>query len=314
MTKIMVLGSAHYTPKQVMDNDMLSLSLDTSDEWIQKMTGIKTRCIASDEDTSDLAVAAVKALLQQQSINLDQIKVILVATFTPDRFTPSVACLVQAKLGWNHLDIMAFDINAACSGFVAGMQVASGLLEQDGDIALVIGAEKTSKLMDWTNRNTCILFGDGAGVVAIEKHVQGQVPYFINRSVGDLTGILATPPIQQIPCHLEMVGSEVFKFAVDKMPQAIDEVLAKAKTALDDVDLIIPHQANQRIISYVAKKYNLPMDRFVLNLDRYGNTSAASIPIALSEAERTGRVKAGMKILLVGFGAGFTYGAALLQR
>lgn len=313
MFNIEIVGTGYYAPKKILTNDDLAKMVDTNDAWITQMTGIKERRIASEEETSDLAVKAVENLMEQYPIDRHKIRYIIVATFSPDQFTPSVACKVQAKLGLNGCQLQAFDVNAACSGFVYSLNIASRLLEEEGDIALVIGSEVISKLVDWSDRSTCILFGDGAGAMAISKQATGAKLVHYGMSIGDEQGFLKTKNIKDENCFVEMHGNEVFKFAVSKMPEAIEKVLAKANVDRSEIDYIIPHQANIRIIAHVAKKMKMEMEQFFVNIDQFGNTSAASIPMAIAQMNEQKILKKGMKIILVGFGAGFTYGATYLE-
>lgn len=312
MNKVKIVGSGYYVPENSMNNDDLSKLVETSDEWITQMTGIKNRHIVNEEENSDLATMAVKALIEKYELDIDKVRYLIVATFTPDQLLPSTACKVQAKLGWNGLNISAFDLNAACSGFVFSLQVATTLLENDGDIAIVIGSEVISNAIDWTDRNTCILFGDGAGAIAIEKNKEGTSMIHYTQTSGDLEGNLHTIMKDKREV-IEMKGSEVFKFAVNKMPIAIEKVLKKANISIEEIDYIIPHQANKRIIMNVLKKIGLKEQQMIVNVDQFGNTSAASIPIAFAQCVEQGLFKKGMKIIFVGFGAGFTYGATYIE-
>jgi 3-oxoacyl-[acyl-carrier-protein] synthase-3 len=301
---------------KVYNNDLEKI-VDTSDEWIKERTGIESRYISEEENTSDLGYEAAKQAIEDANINKEDIDVIIVATMTPDYFTPSCASLIQAKLGITN--VLAFDLNAACSGFLYAFQVACELVNHYKNI-LVIGSETVSKIIDWTNRDTCVLFGDGAGAVIINKG--NRDVYHFSNSIGnneDLVakGLSLTHNLQnqiQESHYLSMNGKNVFKFAVSAMKEAIEEVLNKANLTIDDIDYIIPHQANYRIISYVSKKMNIDIHKFYINLYEYGNTSSASIPIALSEAKQKGYINDHSRIILVGFGSGLTYGATLIER
>lgn len=304
---IKVMGTGRYAPSKVMTNDDFSKILDTNDEWITTRTGIKRRHIAENETAVDMAYKAALKAVEDRNYNKEDIDLIIVASITSPIKTPSIANLIQAKLGLNHKNIVAFDLNAACSGFVYALEVAASMLASGNyKGALVIGSEHMSSILDWTDRSTAILFGDAAGAAIIEhsKDPNDQA-YFWNGSRGDDTGILWIDP------KVKMAGRDVYKFAVDIMPKAIREVLAKANMKIEDIDLIIPHQANYRIIQSVAKDMDMPIDRFLMNLDEYGNTSAASIPFLLDEYKSTHtEVK---RVLMVGFGGGFTWGAAIMN-
>jgi len=304
---IKVMGTGRYAPDKVMTNDDFSKILDTNDEWITTRTGIKRRHIAENESAIDMAYKAALKAVSDRSYDKEKIDLIVVASITSPVKTPSIANLIQAKLGLNHKNIVAFDINAACSGFVYALEVASSMIATGNyKSALVIGSEHMTSILDWADRSTAILFGDAAGAAIIESSDDPKDnAYFWNGSRGDDTGILWIDP------KVKMAGRDVYKFAVDIMPKAIHKVLEKANLTIEDIDLIIPHQANYRIIQSVAKDMNLPIERFLMNLEEYGNTSAASIPFLLDEYKADNKqVK---KVLLVGFGGGFTWGAAILN-
>ncbi len=321
-----ILGTGSHAPKRVMSNNDLAQLVDTSDEWIFTRTGIRERRIAdADETTSDLATAAAQAALTDAGITADQIDLIIVATVTPDLPMPATACLVQARLGVPER-AACFDLQAACSGFIYALDNAWALLESGRyRHALVIGAEKLSSVLDWTDRTTCVLFGDAAGAVVIgptpagsSAAIEGVRLY----SAGGNTSLLCipgggsacpSPGPGDPPRHIQMKGREIFKFAVREMEDAARDILEQHGIAADEVDCVIPHQANLRIIDAIAQYLEIPVARFFVNLDRYGNTSAASIPLAIDEARRVGRVKPGDRTLLVAFGAGLTYGSALVR-
>ena len=319
---IKVLGSGAYVPTSILSNKQLESIVETSDEWIKARTGIKNRHIATTENTVELAYQSAKQAIEHANIDPTEIGLIIVATFTPEQLTPSTACLVQAKLGLNDVKMIAFDLNAACSGFVFAMSVANQFLKS-GAIkkALIIGAEVLSKIMDWDDRNTCVLFGDGAGAVVVEYDQDTTESFYLNSS-GDERGVLTTTPIavvnpltdnQAEPIHFQMNGQEVFKFAIHAIKETIMELLEQANLTIDEINLIIPHQANKRIIDKVVKDLKVPSEKFFLNLDNYGNTSAASIPIALKEAIDTRHIKSGDKIMLIGFGGGKTWGGCMIS-
>jgi len=304
---IKVVSSGKYVPSTLITNEDLEKLVETSDEWIMTRTGIKTRHKAVDELTSDMAVKAAQNAIDRVNYDVSKIDLIIMATITGDQMTPSTANFIQAKLGLNH-EVMSFDINAACTGFVYGLEVAASLL-QSGRFraALVIGGETLTKIVDYTDRNTCVLFGDGAGALIIEPSVlERNKAYFFNAARGDTNNILTV--VNQI----KMDGKKVYQFAVDAMQQAIHKVLEDAGLQIADIDMVIPHQANERIIQSVSKSMGIPMEKFMLNLSEYGNTSAASIPITISEYYDQNETK-NKKILLVGFGGGFTWGSAILQ-
>jgi len=325
-TTFALLGSGSYAPERVMTNNELAKLVDTSDEWIFTRTGIKERRIAAEsENTSDMATAAAKSALEDAGITAEQIDLCIVATLTPDLPMPSTACIVQAKLGLpNHA--ACFDVHAACSGFIYGLDTAWAML-QSGRYrnALVIGAEKLSTVLDWTDRTTCVLFGDAAGAVVLGPAPVGSTGEIVGTklySEGGNTELLQIPgggsahptPGPGTPARfIEMKGREVFKFAVREMEDAARDILEQHGIHADEVDCVVPHQANLRIIDSIAKFLELPVERFFVNLERYGNTSAASIPLAIDEARRSGRIKPGSLSLLVAFGAGLTYGSALVR-
>lgn len=317
MENIKIIGCGYAAPERSISNDELSKYIDTSDEWISSRTGIRSRYVSPKENTSQLAIRAAQNAIETSGIDKERISLIVVATLTPDAYTPSCACMVQAGLGLNDHNVMAFDINAACSGFLFALKSACRLLDEG--VALVIGAETLSKILDWKDRNTCVLFGDGAGACLIEKSSTDTMNFYC-RSKGDTEhtlfcpGRALQPDIQNVPenkQYLEMNGREVFRFAIQAMPDAILHVLNGQD--LDAVDYIIPHQANVRILNHVSQKMKIPMEKMFINLDEFGNTSAASVPIALAQAWQKGKIRPGMDVILVGFGAGFTWGACKIH-
>ena len=326
ISPVTIKGTGSYAPRKVLTNDDLSHIVDTSDEWIYPRTGIKERHIAADdEQTSDLAAKAAERAIADAGLAPADIDVIIVGTMTPDMPFPSTACLVQSKLGIHNA--MCMDIQAACSGFVYIMEVAAGLLStRRYRNALVIGSEKLSSILDWEDRTTCVLFGDGAGAAVLSLGTDDScgILDFQLGADGNKSQMLfmpgggsaqpATPQSIEARQHfLKMSGREVFKQAVRVMGQSARDILEKNQISPDQVACVIPHQANMRIIEALASRLELPIERFFLNLDKYGNTSAASIPIALDEAARTGRIKKNDIVLLVAFGAGLTWGACLLK-
>lgn len=322
MKGINILGLGYYLPKKKITNNDFIDHIDTSDEWIKTRTGINSRYMSEDENTSKLAYEAAKKAIENAKIDKEKIDLIIVATMTPDNFTPSTACMLQGLLGLTDCKVMAFDLNAACSGFVYSINVAYNMLASGMyKCALVVGSETLSKIIDFNDRSTCVLFGDGAGALVIEAS-NNKESYFYARSKSDEKMVLYAEGISLTnnmnnsivsDHYLKMNGQEVFKFAVNAMEDGIDEILMKSNKKMEDIDYIIPHQANVRIINNVSKKYKLDGKKIYVNLDKYGNTSAASIAIALSEGYEAGVLKRGMKIILVGFGAGLTWASAYLE-
>jgi len=314
-----IVSTGRYLPERIMTNADLSEFVDTSDEWIRDRTGIRERRIARpDEGAADMAAEASRRAMEKAGIEPGEIDYLILATATPDRLLPSTACDVQALLGANNA--MAFDVTAACTGWMYGMGIAEGFLAAGrGEIALVIGVEKMSAIVDWTDRTTCVLFGDGAGAAIIKKATgeRGILSQF-HKSDGTLGDLLYRPaggariPMSQDVFDnkdylLRMSGREVFKNAVRSMAEASDMALQRAGMTPEDIDLLIPHQANMRIISATAKYAGIPMEKVYVNVDRYGNMSSAAIPVALDEAIENGVVGPGSTILTVAFGAGFTW-------
>lgn len=324
MEEINIKGFGAYAPSLVITNDDLSKIVDTSDEWITSRTGIKERRISEGEDTSQISIKAAKMALERSKLKGEDIDLIVVATITPDMFTPSVACLVQKEIGAKNA--MAFDINAACSGFIYGMQVAYSMMKINNFTnALVIGAETLSKIMDWEDRSTCVLFGDGGGAVVLSKEDKSfsKKFSFYSKSEGDKGEFLTTYAFDVVNPYIKeenirnkkiyMNGREVFKFATTSIVNSVKELVKTNEMGIEDIDYIICHQANSRIIDYSAKKLGISIDRFFMNLDKYGNTSSGSIPLALNEMYEKDLLKEGMKIILVGFGGGLTYGSILIE-
>ncbi len=316
-------------PEKVLTNDELSKTVDTNDEWITTRTGIKERRIAAeDQATSDMASEAARRAMNAAGVAPEEIQLIIVATVTPDMFFPSTACFVQKKIG--AVNAVCFDISAACSGFLYALQVARHFINTGNrTTALVIGAEKLSSLVNWKDRNTCVLFGDGAGAVVIRRadenaDAPGRVLSTVMGSDGNLADLLKVPGggsfcpitpenVESRPNTIHMEGRETFKHAVTRMLEAAQQALVMAGLTAADVTLVIPHQANARIITAIAERLNLPSDRVFMNLDKYGNTSAATIPVALDEANKAGRLKRGDVILLVAFGGGFTWASSVVR-
>ncbi|AMN35599.1 beta-ketoacyl-ACP synthase III [Clostridium perfringens] len=323
MKNAKMIGFGLYTPKNLVENERLQEFLETSDEWIRTRTGIERRYISLDENTSDLAVEASKKALNQAGLSAEDIDLIIVATVTPDNFTPSTACIVQDKLGAKNA--WAFDINAACTGFIYALKLGRSLIRSsEAKNALIIGAETLSKALNWEDRGSCVLFGDGAGATVLTSTEEDCGIKCVNvksdGSKGDslvIQGLPLNSPFKDgkeiSENYINMNGREIFKFATKVMEESIVEILEKENIKIEDIDAIIPHQANLRIIDYVVKRLGIPREKFITNLQNYGNTSGASIPIALCEAIDDGKVKKGDNIIMVGFGGGLTWGSALIK-
>ncbi|MEF3352367.1 ketoacyl-ACP synthase III [Paenibacillus sp. GYB006] len=319
-----VIGTGKYVPERILTNQDMEKMMDTNDEWIVSRTGIRERHIAAPEQaTSDLAFEAAKAAAASAGIKHEDIELIIVATVTPDSAFPSTACILQDKLGAK--GAAAFDLSAACSGFVYGLATATSLIQTGMyNNALVIGADCLSRITDYTDRNTSVLFGDGAGAVILgevpegrgfksfDLGAEGAGGSLLNLQAGGSRLPASEETIANKQHYIYMNGREVFKFAVRVMGTATIDVLAKAGLGKEDVDLFIPHQANIRIIQSAMQRLELPEEKVVINVDKYANTSAASIPLALVEAAEEGRMKPGDKVLMVGFGGGLTWGASVL--
>src|ERR1700724_2704135 len=322
---VSIIGTGSYVPEKILTNDDLSRMVDTSDEWITTRTGIKERRVAAkDEHTSDMAAKAALQAIAQAGISPAEIDMILVATATPDMLFPATACFVQKKIG--AINAACLDISPACAGFLFGLEIAQQFItSHTHDTVLVIGADKLTSITNWTDRNTCVLFGDGAGA-AILRHrgsAHGVIRTHIG-SDGQFTDILFMPgggsrcPITRDNVDMNlatihMTGKEVYKQAVIAMVNASRKALADAGLTADDIACVIPHQANLRIIEAIADRLKIPLDRFYVNLDKYGNTSAAAVAIALDEANRSARIKHGDYVLLVVFGGGLTWASTIVE-
>ncbi len=317
-----IRGCGAYLPEQIVTNDDLAKKIDTSDEWIQARTGIRQRHIARDgELTSDLGIAAARHALVRADMDPQEIDLIIVATATPDRTFPATATTIQAALGITHG--AAFDLQAVCTGFVYALATADNFLKcGQHKRALVIGAETFSRILDWEDRTTCVLFGDGAGAVILEAQEDDgspDAPGVIASKLrsdgryGDKLYVDGGPSLTQTVGHLRMHGREVFRHAVTNMSTVMKETLEEANISADDVDLIVPHQANKRIIDGAAKKVGVSSDKVVLTVGEHGNTSAASIPLALNVAFEDGRLKKNDLVLMEAMGGGFTWGALLAR-
>lgn len=320
-----IIGTGSYAPDRVMTNADLEKLVETSDEWILTRTGIRERRIAGPEvTTSEMAARAAMAAMENAGVNPGEIDLIICATVTPDMFFPSTACFVQTKIG--AVNAACFDLSAACSGFLFGVETARQFISTGTyGTVLVIGADKLSSIVDWKDRNTCVLFGDGAGA-AILRHREGSRGVLATRmgSNGGLADILyipgggsahpaGGPTSAENPVTIRMNGRETYKHAVTAMVEASQGVLADAGVSPEEIACFIPHQANLRIIEAIAGRLNVSMDRFMINLDRFGNTSAAAVAIALDEAARSGRFKQGDKILMVVFGGGLTWASTVVE-
>jgi 3-oxoacyl-[acyl-carrier-protein] synthase III len=306
-----IIGTGSYLPKKILTNADLEHLVDTTDEWIFSRTGIKQRHIVENELTSDLALEAAKKAIDSSKINLADIDLIIVATTTPDKVFPSVATVVQRKLGIRNCP--AFDIQAVCSGFVYALTIANNFIKAGSSkCALVIGAETFSKITDYTDRSNCILWGDGAGAVIVQESNEPGILSTHIHADGNYENMLHVPKREDGKSFVEMEGNSVFKMAVNTLDQIVDETLAANNLSKQDIDWLVPHQANIRILQATAKKLEMPMDKVVITVDVHGNTSAASIPLALDVAVRDGRIKQGHTILMEAFGGGFTWGSALV--
>jgi 3-oxoacyl-[acyl-carrier-protein] synthase III len=324
--QVCIAGTGSYLPEKILTNAELAAKVDTSDEWIVSRTGIKERRIAAEgERTSDMATAAARNAMTQAGLAAEDIELIIVATITPDTLTPATACYVQKNLGAYRA--VAFDISAACSGFLYAMKIAKRLIASGAfKNALIIGAEKLSAVTNWEDRTTCVLFGDGAGaavlriaapeegdILATEMGTDGNLTHLLNIPGGGTACPITRANIDDHLFALTMMGKEVFKHAVNRMKEAAEKVIDRAGLKPEDIACVIPHQANLRIIDAIADRLAVPNDRVFVNLDKYGNTSAAAVAIALDEAHRSGAFKRGDHIVLVVFGAGLTWAAAAIR-
>ncbi len=325
MRSVGILGIGHYVPEKILTNFDLEKMVDTSDEWITERTGIKQRHIAAAEEaTSDLALNAGRKALADAGVKAEELDLIIVATASPDHAFPSTACLVQDRIG--AVNAAAFDLSAGCSGFVYSLGVASQMIKTGlYKKALIIGAETLSRIMNWKDRNTCVLFGDGAGaavigevedgygVLGIDLGADGSGGKYLYQPAGGSRKPASQETIDGYEHTIHMNGPEVFKFAIQIMGKTAKTALKNAGMKPEELDMLFPHQANLRIISSAAKRLKMPMEKVWVNVDKYANTSAASIPIALCEAQEAGVLKKGDNILLVGFGAGLTWSAIVLK-
>ncbi|VXB69252.1 3-oxoacyl-(acyl-carrier-protein) synthase III [Luteimonas sp. 9C] len=317
-----IAGTGSYLPEKVLTNDDLAKFVDTSDEWIATRTGIRERHVAAEgETTSDLAFHAATRAMEAAGVSASELDLIILGTTTPDIIFPSTACLLQARLGANGCG--AFDVNAACSGFLYALSIADKFIKSgDAKTALVVGAETLTRMVDWRERTTAVLFGDGAGAVVLKAdtdtgilsthlHADGAKKELLWNPVGVSAGFRDDQPNAGV--RIQMAGSDVFKYAVKALDSVVEETLVANGLDRHDIDWLIPHQANLRIIEATAKRLDMPMDRVVVTVDKHGNTSSGSVPLALDEAVRSGRVQRGQLLLLEAFGGGFTWGSALLR-
>jgi 3-oxoacyl-[acyl-carrier-protein] synthase-3 len=312
-----IVGTGSYLPERIVTNAEFAARLETSDAWIRERTGIERRHIADkSQASSDLALRASERALQSANLRPDQLDLIVVATSTPDYVFPSTACLLQAKLGIK--GSAAFDVQAVCSGFVYGLATADALIKSGQyKKALVVGAEVFSRILDWNDRGTCVLFGDGAGAVVLVSSDKPGIHASVLRADGSQAGLLSVPgnvcggAITGSP-FLQMNGQGVFKFAVRVLDESARETVAAAGMQLSDIDWLIPHQANVRILDATARKLGLPAEKLVVTVDHHGNTSAASVPLALDEFVRAGRIRPGHRLLFQGVGGGFTWGSSFV--
>nr|MBP3598454.1 ketoacyl-ACP synthase III [Eubacterium sp.] len=321
---VKIIGTGSYLPKNVADNHFLSTIVDTNDEWISQRTGIKERRLSSGskEGTSFMAVEAAKAALENAGVTAEELDLIIVATVSADSFVPSTSCYVQGEIG--AIRATCFDLNAACSGFLFSMNTANAYLEMGmAKTALIIGAETLSREVDWSDRSTCILFGDGAGAAILRKEEgEGGILASVTGSDGSQGDVLTCKSrgiqnpfykSKRKKDYIQMEGQAVFRFAVTTVPKYIKHLLKKTGLEADDIKYYVLHQANRRILESIAKRLKVDMDKIPMNLDHYGNTSSASIPILLDEINRNELLEPGDKIILSGFGGGLTWGATLIE-
>ena len=321
MTYSRIIGTGSYLPEKIVTNADMEKIVDTTDQWIRDRTGIEQRHIAADDQfTVDLAEQAARNAMEMAGKTADDIDLIIVATTTPDRIFPSTACLLQQRLDIH--GCAAFDVQAVCTGFVYALTIADKFIKSGSNkCALVVGAETLSRIVDWTDRGTCVLFGDGAGAAIIEAseepgiisthiHADGQYESLLTVPNGVSNGV---DKLSELDAHIRMKGNEVFKVAVNTLGRIVDETLAHNNMDKSEIDWLVPHQANTRIINATAKKLKMSMDNVVLTVNKHGNTSAASVPLALDAAVRDGRIQRGETLLLEAFGGGFTWGSVLVK-
>jgi len=316
-----IYGTGSYVPDKIITNEEMTNFVDTSDEWIVSRTGIKERRIVTDQSTLDLAEMAANRAIESANIDKEKIDLIIVATVTSDYAFPGVSNLLQSRLGLDN--IMAFDINAACSGYLFAMQIADKMIKSGSyHYALIVGAEVLSRLTDWRDRNTCVLFGDGAGAMVMGESKENKIKDILTASKGDNDFLLFSknPAIKDpytnnvsVQDHIHMKGSEVFKFASRIMPKTIEKLLNRNKLKIEEINYIVAHQANLRIIDKCARELGVDIEKMFVNIDKYGNTSAASVAIAIDEAIRSEKIKRNDLFLTVAFGGGLTWAGALIE-
>jgi 3-oxoacyl-[acyl-carrier-protein] synthase-3 len=313
MSGIKIKGTGRFAPQKVVTNADLAKIVDTSDEWITTRTGIHTRHYCTTETHTDMCVGAARQALENAGVSPEEIGACVVATFSADYLSPSAGCMLQRELGLPH-DTVCFDLNAACSGFLFAIHTMECLLAASPrKYGLVLGAEMLTRFINWEDRGTCILFGDGAGAVVVEWREDYPSIHAVLGCHGDPNMLGVTGAEKSEPARIFMHGQPTFKFAVQAVPYCIDQVLARSGKTMDDVDFFVFHQANARIIDLAVRKYHIPPEKYYKNISEYGNTSAASIPLVISELHDQGKVKSGSRVMLVGFGGGLTWGGALVE-
>lgn len=313
MKGIKIRGTGRCVPQKVLSNEELSRCVETSDEWILSRTGIRQRHVCTTESHRDLCVQAARAAILDAGIDASGIGTCIVATIGGDTLVPAAACMLQKELGLPN-DIPCFDLNAACTGFLSALHTTECLLgASEKKYGLVVGCEVLSRVVDWEDRNTCVLFGDGAGAVVVECREEFPSIGAVLGCRGDDTLLSLPGAGTKSPQHISMEGAGVFRFAVEMVPRCMERVLSKHRCTVEDVDFFVFHQANARIIDLVVHKYRIPQEKYYKNIGEYGNTSSASIPLVLSELKEKGMVTGGSRALLVGFGGGMTWGGALVE-
>ncbi|MDP4118228.1 MAG: beta-ketoacyl-ACP synthase III [Bacillota bacterium] len=317
MMNFKITGTGSYLPNKILTNQDLSEMVDTNDEWIIQRVGVKTRHVAEEESAEDMAVAAAEKALEMSGVSASELDLIVVATFSGSTIIPSVAGVVQQRIG---AVCPSFDISSACSGFIFALDTAAGFFERGkAKKALVIGTEKISKFVDWNDRNTCVIFGDGAGAAVLEEGDGYLSSYLFTKGGNDVIeipaygGISPFDKVEHKRSTIFMNGQETFKFAVKAITSDLMKVVHDAGLELEDIDYIVPHQANMRIIQYAVQRLKIPQEKFFVNIEKYGNTSAASVPIALDELNRSGKLKKGMSVAMSAFGGGLSSGACVLK-
>ncbi len=312
-----IIGTGSAVPEKILTNDELSTMVDTNDEWIKTRVGISERRVATTETTTDLAYQATIKALEMSGVSAEQLDLIIVATCTPDEVAPTVAGSLQRRIG---AKCPAFDINSACSGFVFALETASGYFATGKyKKVLVVGAERLSKITDWTDRSTCVIFGDGAGAAVLEEgdsYLASEINTYGGDEVLEIPAYIGTSVFSKLEAQepiIHMQGQETFKFAVNEMTNYVRTLAERIGISLDEIDHIVPHQANMRIIAFAEKKLGIPNEKFFVNIEKYGNTAAASVPIALDELNRTGKLKRGDILILTAFGAGLSSGGCIIR-